>query len=67
MALKYGGSEKTDAYLLDIFKRNCLRNVLGTWLTDRISNSRLYEKCGLILLSRAIMREIARACSVDEG
>jgi hypothetical protein len=63
MALKYGGSEKTDEYLLDVFKRN----VLGTWLTDRTSTSRLYEKCGLILLYRAIMREMARACSVDEG
>ena len=29
-------------------------------MTDRISNSRLCEKCGLIPLSRAIMRERLR-------
>ena len=34
--------------------------VLGTRLTGRISNSRLYEKCGSIPLSRAIMRERLR-------
>ena len=34
-----------------------LRMVLGTRLTDRISNSRLYEKCSSIPLSRAIMKE----------
>ena len=39
--------------------RNCLRIVLSTRLTDRISNSRLYEKCGLI--------PMARARFVDEG
>ena len=30
---------------------------LGTRMTDRISYSRLYKKCGLIQLSRAITRE----------
>ena len=33
---------------------------MGTWLTERISNSSLYEKCGSIPLSRAIMRERLR-------
>ena len=37
-----------------------LRIVLGTRLTDRISNSRLHEKCGSIPLSRAIMKERLR-------
>jgi hypothetical protein len=46
--------------LLDVFQRNCLRIVLGTRLTDRISNDRLYEKCGSIPLSRAIMKERLR-------
>ena len=43
---------------------------LGTWLIDRISNSRLHEKCGSIPLSRAIMKEkveMARPCSAKEG
>ena len=48
---------KADENLLDVFHRNCLRIFLGTRLTDRISNSRLYEKCGSIPPSRAIMRE----------
>ncbi|XP_065564247.1 uncharacterized protein LOC136029671 [Artemia franciscana] len=48
---------KTDKDLLDVFYTNCLRIVLGNRLTDRISNSRLYEKCGSILLSRDIVRE----------
>ena len=43
--------------LLDVLQRNCLRIVLRTWLTDRVSNSRLYEKCGSFPLSRAIMKE----------
>ena len=34
--------------------------VLGTRLTVSISNSRLYEKCGSIVLSRAIMSERLR-------
>ena len=59
--VKYGSEawtlRKADGNLLDVFQRNCLRIVLGTRLTDRISNSRLYEKCGSIPLSRAIMKE----------
>ena len=51
---------KADENLLDVFQRNCLRIVLGTRLTDRISNSRLYEKCGSIPLSGAIMKERLR-------
>jgi hypothetical protein len=50
--VKYGyeawALRTADEALLDIFQRNCLRIVLGTLLTDRISNSRLYEKCGSI-------------------
>ena len=57
--VKYGSEEwvlrKADENLLGVF-----RIVLGTRLTDRISNSRLYEKCGSILLSRAIMKERLR-------
>ena len=59
--VKYGSEawalRKADENLLDVFQRNCLRIVLGTRLTDRISNSRLYEKCGSIPFSRATMKE----------
>ena len=59
--VKYGSEawalRKADENLLDVFQGNCLRIILGTRLTDRISNSRLYEKCGSIPLSRAIMKE----------
>ena len=62
--VKYGSEawtlRKADENLLDVFQRNCLRIVLDTRLTDRISNSRLYEKCGSIPLSRAIMKERLR-------
>ena len=62
--VKYGSEawalRKADENLLDFFQRNCLRIVLGTRLTDRISNSRLYEKCGSIPFSRAIMKERLR-------
>ena len=51
---------KADENVLDVFQRNCLRIVLGSLLTDRISNSRLYEKCGSIPLSGAIMKERLR-------
>ena len=58
--VKYGSEawalREADDNLLDVFQRNCLRIVLGTRLTDRISNSRLYEKCGSIPLSRAMMK-----------
>ena len=63
--VKYGSEawalRKADENLLDVFQRNCLRTVLGTGLTDRISNSRLFEKCGLIPLSWA------RPRPTDEG
>ena len=49
-----------DEDLLDVFQSNCLRIVLGIRLTDRISNSWLYEKCGSIPLSKAIMQESLR-------
>ena len=50
-------------------KIKAVRIVLSTRLTDRISNSRLYEKFGSIPLFRAIMKEaeMARPRSVDEG
>ena len=55
------GTLKADEDLLDVFQRNCLRRiVLGTRLTDPISNSRLYEKFRSIPLSRAITRERLR-------
>ena len=54
------GAPKAEEDLLDIFQRNCLRIVLGTRLTDHISNGRLYEKYGSIPLSRAIMNERLR-------
>ena len=48
---------KVDEDFLDVFLRSCLRIVLGTRLTERMSNSRLYERCGSISISRAIMRK----------
>ena len=61
--VKYGSEawalRKADENLLDL-QRNCLRIVLGTRLTDYISNSRLYKKCGSIPLSRAITKESLR-------
>ena len=72
--VKYGSEawalRKADENLLDVFQRNCLRIVLGTRLTDRISNSRLYEKCGSIPLSRGYNEgkvEMVRPRSTDEG
>ena len=63
-----GALQKATKILLDIFQRNCLRIILGTRLTDCISNSRLYKKCGSIPLFRAIMKEkveMARPLFVD--
>ena len=51
---------KVDEDLLDIFQRNCLWIILGTRLTDHISNSKLYEESGPITLSRAVMKERSR-------
>ncbi|XP_065577567.1 uncharacterized protein LOC136038421 [Artemia franciscana] len=62
--VKYGfealAFRKANKDLLYVLQRNCLRIVLGTRLTDCISNSRLYKKCGSIPLSRAIMKERLR-------
>ena len=62
--VKYGSEawtlRKADEDLLDVFQRDSLRIVLGTWLTDRIPNSRRYEKCCSVLLSRAITKERLR-------
>ena len=59
--VKYGSEvwalRKTEEDLLFVFKRNCLRIVLGTRLANRISNSRLCENCCSIPLSWATMRE----------
>jgi len=48
--MKYGSEawtiRKADEDLLYVFHRNCIQIVLGTRLTDHISNSRLDEKCG---------------------
>jgi len=51
---------RIDEDLLDVFQKNCQRIVVGTRLTDRISNNRLHKKCGSIPFSRAIMRERLR-------
>ena len=65
--VKYGSEvwllRKADENLLNVFQKNSLRIFLGTRLTDRISNSRLFEKCGSIPLSRAIMKERLRLLS----
>ena len=62
--VKYGSEawalQKADENLLYVFQRNSLRIVLGTRLTYHISNSRLYEECGSIPLSGAIMKERLR-------
>ena len=62
--IKYGSEawalRKVVENLLYVFQRNCLRILLGTRQTDRILNSGLYEKCGSIPLSRAIMKERLR-------
>ena len=52
--------QKADEDLLDVFQRNILRIVLGTRLTNRISNIRLYEKIGSIPLPRDIINERLR-------
>jgi len=52
--------QNADKDLLDVFQRNCLWIVLGTRLTDSIPNSRLYERCGSIPFSRAIIKERLR-------
>jgi hypothetical protein len=71
LVVKYGSEawvlRKVDEALLDVFQRNCQRIVLGTRLTDLISNSRLHEKCCSILLSRAIMKERLRWLRGEKG
>ena len=57
MVLKYERSKERRKNLLGVFQRNCLRIVLSTRLTGRISNGRLYEKCVSIPLSVAITVE----------
>ena len=54
------GAPKSGRKFARCFQRNFVQTLLGTRLTDRISNTRLYEKCGSILLSRAIKRETLR-------
>ena len=54
--VKYGSEawalRKANKDLLDVFQRNCLRNVLSTRLTARISKSRLCEKCDSVPLPK---------------
>ena len=60
---------KADEDLLDFFRRNCLRIVLSTRLTDRISKSRLFKKCGSIPVFRVTTKkrvEMAWARSADD-
>ena len=54
--------KKREDDLLDVFHRNCLQN--GNSLT--ILNSMLYERCGLVMLSRVIMRAwgISMICNI---
>jgi len=52
--------QKVDEDFLEVFQRNCLRIVQGTRLTARISNSRLYEKCGSIPFYRGMSKERLR-------
>ena len=63
-AVMYGSEawafQKTEKNLLGVFQRNSLQIVLGIRLIDRISNSKLYEKCGSIPLSRAIIKKSLR-------
>ena len=55
-----GALRKADQDLLDVLQRNCLRILLGTRLTDLISNSKAVQKSGSIPFSRAIMKERMR-------
>ena len=59
MALKHGRSEKVVENLPDVFQRNCLRFCSG-YPTDWSYFKQLYEKFGLIPLSKAVMRESLR-------
>ena len=66
---KVGVPRKVDEDLLDVFQRNCLRIVMGTRVTERISNSRLYEKCESSLAFKDCKErevQVARARSADE-
>ena len=58
--VKYGSEAwalwHSDENLLDVFQRYCLRIVLGAWVTNRISNNRLFEKFGSVPFSRATMK-----------
>ena len=47
--------QKTEEDLSDVLEVNCVLIVLSSRLTSRISKIKLYEKCGSISFSRAIM------------
>ena len=70
--VKYGSEtwvlQKADEDLLDVFQINCLWNVLGTRLTNRISNSRLYKKKFNPVFPGYNIREVdmARTNSADD-
>ena len=51
------GAPKNRGRFAQYFPEKLPTECLGTRLTDRISRSRLYEKCGSIPLSIAMMRE----------
>jgi hypothetical protein len=62
---KYGSKtwalRKMEGDSLDIFQGKCQQILLDTYLTDPISNSRVYEKCGSFPISRAIVRKRLRS------
>ena len=51
---------KTEEDFLEIFPRYCPQTVLGSRLTDRIYNGRLYEMFGSISLSSTVIKERLR-------
>jgi hypothetical protein len=55
-----GASKKKGRGVATYFPEKLPQIVLGTQLTDCISNSKLYKKCGSILLSRVKIRERMR-------
>ena len=59
MGLKHGHSEKQRG-ICETFSRELPMDYSGTRLTNPISNSKLYEKCRSVPLSRAIMRKRLR-------
>jgi len=72
--VKYGSEtcllQKIEGDFLNIFQRNCLEIVLGFHLTDRVSNNKLFKKCGSIPLSLVHNKgkvSMTRTSLKDEG